>query len=79
MSHPEPAIEVGCQECGLSFQLSRRNARERVHRGITTRCGFCRHGTRPSAEQVAEARPFWIEQLGPDEARRLAGLIRPDS
>lgn len=70
MQHAEPTVEVRCQECGITFELSRRNEREHERLGMRHRCRPCRQpGARPSAEAIAEAKRWWLAHYTLDEIR----------
>lgn len=69
---------VPAPDCGCGFSISARNARRHRADGIPDRCRLRRALTKPSAEEVAKARGWWLDVLGGDEARRLAGMIWPE-
>ena len=64
----QPAVNVRCQECGTTFELSPGHARQHVRRDLATRCRFCRRpGARPTAEEIARAKRWWLKHYSVDE------------
>jgi DNA-directed RNA polymerase subunit RPC12/RpoP len=63
-------VEVICSDCGVEFELHRRNEFEHRRRGLPHRCRRCRHPqSSPSPAAVARARAWWLERYSLAELR----------
>ena len=71
-----PVVTVSCADCGDAFELASRNARRHRHDGTAPRCATCR-GLARMPQPSEEDRQFWLERLGIEEERQLAGMIWP--
>jgi hypothetical protein len=65
-----PTVSVVCGECGLDFELSKRNALGHRQRGTLPRCVTCRFPPKPpTPELLAEMKAWWLKQFTLDELR----------
>lgn len=77
MVETRTAVDVLCSTCGVLFVLSSRNVRRHRRDGSAPRCAICR-GLGRLPQPTEADRVFWLDALGLDEARKLAGLIWPE-
>jgi hypothetical protein len=71
-----PAVTVACADCGATYELAVRNELAHRRSGKPHRCRTCR-GLRGLPTPSEEDKQFWINMLGLDEARAVAGMIWP--
>jgi hypothetical protein len=58
-----PKSTVVCADCGVDYDLSRRNVLEHERQGIPHRCTRCRHPRRTDTAQVEAARQWWLDRF----------------